>query len=347
MQKKENYPLFFSKIYMYRSFTRLIMAGVILDAKDKKILYELDLNGREFISTIAKRVGLSKEVVNYRIKRLQEKGVLEGFHAIINPSKTGYLVYRLHIKYQNVTPDKEKELIQYFSSHQNIGWVTAYEGLYDMAILYWARDAYEFREKCDELLSQYGKYFHTTKQSIILQIHGFKHNYLFNSHDYTEAVVGGKVEPAPLDEIDMKILHLLAADCRRTTLEIGKELGLSPNTVKYRIKKLIDNKVIVGFRTIINANVLGYQHYKLFIQFYEHTEKTRQKIISYLKISPHVIYVTEALGLADLEFEAQVKDIAQLHELIRNLKLQFGSLIRDTSSALIFKEHRINYLPSI
>ncbi len=323
------------------------MTGVSLDAKDKKILYELDLSGREFISTIAKNVGLSKEVVNYRIKRLEERGIIEGFHAIIDPSKTGHRIYRLHIKYQNVVPEKEKELLHYFKSHRDIGWVAAYESLYDIAVLYWAKDVFEFRQQCDELLSRYGKYFQQVDQSIVLYIHGYKHNYLFNTADYAQAVIGGRVSSLTLDEIDLKILHILAANCRKTTLEIGKELRLSPNTVKYRIKKLIDGKVIVGFRTLFNVNVLGFQHYKIFLKLYEHTEKTRQEITSYLKMNPHVVYVTEALGLADLEFEAHVKDIGQLHDLVRQLKLKFSPSVKDSSTALVFKEYRINYLPSI
>ena len=39
-----------------------------LDLLDKKILYELDLDSRQHISTLAKAVKASKETVNFRIK---------------------------------------------------------------------------------------------------------------------------------------------------------------------------------------------------------------------------------------------------------------------------------------
>ena len=44
-----------------------------LDLKDKKILLELELNSRQSFSSIAKKVGLSKEVVNYRVNKLIKK----------------------------------------------------------------------------------------------------------------------------------------------------------------------------------------------------------------------------------------------------------------------------------
>ena len=42
---------------------------VDLDLKDRKILYELDLNCRQSNAQIGKKVGLSRKVVDYRIKR--------------------------------------------------------------------------------------------------------------------------------------------------------------------------------------------------------------------------------------------------------------------------------------
>ena len=44
---------------------------VKVDLKDKKILYELKYDSRQSLSQIGKKVGLHKNVVLYRIKRLK------------------------------------------------------------------------------------------------------------------------------------------------------------------------------------------------------------------------------------------------------------------------------------
>jgi len=49
---------------------------VDIDLKDRKILYHLDLNCRQSNAQIGKKVRLSKEVVNYRIKRMEEEGII-------------------------------------------------------------------------------------------------------------------------------------------------------------------------------------------------------------------------------------------------------------------------------
>jgi len=61
-----------------------------LDLKDRKILYELDINSRQSFSQLGKKVGLHKDVVAYRVKKLQEKGIIKNFYTELNGYKFGY-----------------------------------------------------------------------------------------------------------------------------------------------------------------------------------------------------------------------------------------------------------------
>ncbi|MBU4242067.1 MAG: winged helix-turn-helix transcriptional regulator [Nanoarchaeota archaeon] len=58
-----------------------------LDFKDKKILYNLDLNSRATLNEIAKKVKLSKQVVDYRLKNLLKNKIIKEFYTVINFSK--------------------------------------------------------------------------------------------------------------------------------------------------------------------------------------------------------------------------------------------------------------------
>ncbi len=63
---------------------------VDIDLKDRKILYELDLDCRQSNTQIGKKVGLKKDVVSYRIKRMQDEGIIRNFLTAINTFKLGY-----------------------------------------------------------------------------------------------------------------------------------------------------------------------------------------------------------------------------------------------------------------
>ena len=68
-----------------------------IDLKDRKILYQLDLNCRQSNTQIGKKVGLSKEVVNYRINRMEKEGIIIRYWTEIDLFKLGYNIFRIYI----------------------------------------------------------------------------------------------------------------------------------------------------------------------------------------------------------------------------------------------------------
>ena len=61
-----------------------------------------------------------------------------------------------------------------------------------------------------------------------------------------------------MDKIDMQVLSHLMNNCRKSDRQIGREIGISGNAVKSRIKKLEKSKVIEGYTVKIEPPVLGY-----------------------------------------------------------------------------------------
>jgi Lrp/AsnC family leucine-responsive transcriptional regulator len=60
-----------------------------IDETDRQILRILQSEARTTREEIAKRLGLSKSTVHYRIKKLEESGIIEGYYAKLNPARLG------------------------------------------------------------------------------------------------------------------------------------------------------------------------------------------------------------------------------------------------------------------
>lgn len=58
-----------------------------LDQFDRKIMEALAADGRLSVTDLAVKVGLSKTPCQIRLKRLLAEGYIDGFKAVINPSK--------------------------------------------------------------------------------------------------------------------------------------------------------------------------------------------------------------------------------------------------------------------
>lgn len=60
-----------------------------IDTLDEQILAELQNNGRLTMKALAERVGLSSPAMIERVRRLEERGVLAGYRAVVDPAAIG------------------------------------------------------------------------------------------------------------------------------------------------------------------------------------------------------------------------------------------------------------------
>lgn len=61
-----------------------------------------------------------------------------------------------------------------------------------------------------------------------------------------------------VDAIDLKIIDKLKRNARESYVDIGKQIGLSPSSVRERIQKLEDGEVITGYSLKLNHKKLGF-----------------------------------------------------------------------------------------
>ena len=63
-----------------------------------------------------------------------------------------------------------------------------------------------------------------------------------------------------IDQIDRKIIEVLRGDGRVTVTELASRVGLSKTPCQIRLKRLIDDGVIRGFRAVTDPVKLGLGH---------------------------------------------------------------------------------------
>lgn len=321
------------------------MAKKILDKKDRLILNELDMNARQSFSQIAKKTGLAKDSVQYRIKNLERRNIIEGYFTVINTARLGFTFYRVCLKFQNISLTKEEKIIEQLKKHSSIGWISKFNGRWDAIIAIWAKNIVELEEILSKIFADYEQFFQEKVISTTVYIYHFKNKVIYDLRDASEILWGGKIEETKIDDTDIKILSLLSQNARTPTIEIADKLKISANAVKNRIKKLIENKIILGFRAKLNEKLLGFHHHKIFLHLQNNTREKEKELIAFLKNNEHVIYITKAIGIAEIEFEILVKTIEEFYEIINEIRKKLGDVFKGYESVLVYEEKHINYLP--
>ncbi|PNX54063.1 MAG: hypothetical protein BV458_01355 [Thermoplasmata archaeon M9B2D] len=319
---------------------------VKIDSKDREILYQLDLDSRQSFAKIGSKVGLSKTVVAYRVNKLIENDIIKTFYTVIDAFKLGYISFRIYLVYQYMTQEKEKEIISYFTSQKLNWWTISAEGRFDLALIMWVKNINDFYSFWDEALKRFRDYFMEQQFSVYIQQYSYRYSYLLNDmkkSDRTKFEITGGGAQVKIDDLDFRLLRLIAPSARISAKELAKRLNTTVAVVNYRIKKLMKEGVIQGFRTDIDLTKLGYQFFKADIDLRDF--KQRGKIVNYAKTNPHLVRIDKSVGISDLELEYHVLSLEQFHDIMKDLVNKFPDIIKKYKYVYASKLHKMNYMP--
>ncbi len=317
-----------------------------LDVKDKKILQELDTNPRIPLSRLARKVRLSQQVVDYRIKRLQERGIIQHFGTIFNLSKIGYEQYRVFFQAGNVDDNEKRKVIEYLKGHENLYWAALVGGKWDLLVVVFVRNYEAFEVFLDELFEKYPRILKDYEAFYVLYHEFYPHKFLGNITygkplKINFANAGALVD---LDILDIKILDLIKMNCRASSLDIGKQCKVSYKTVQNRIKRLSENGFISGYRLFLRSEQFSYKAYFLVVSFTSYGRKTQEDLLGYAQQHPLITQTLKLFGRWSLMFHLRLRDERELQKVIIEMRNKFP-LIGDYGIIPIFEDISIAHFP--
>ncbi len=320
--------------------------AVKLDVKDRKILSELDCNSRQPISKLAKKIRISKQNANYRIKKLINTGIIKQFYTLINFTALGYKPYKIFLRMNNLAKIQIIKYLEEFRKTEYVVWTVHCDGKYDIIIGLIAKNTEHFKQIYLAILEKYQNDILTSDHSTIISAHQSKKVYLSSEKEEqvpSNFYVDQKI--INVDEIDSKILSLLAPDSRLSVIQISKKLSLTSEATRIRIKNLHKKKVILGSSILIDFNMIGYLSYKILLNLKNKTKKNTEQIIQYLNSHLHILEVINGLGNWDLEIDLEVKSVHEFNEIITQIRTKFKDLILGYNTLIKYEEHSYNYYP--
>ncbi|MGV8162812.1 MAG: AsnC family transcriptional regulator [Candidatus Nanoarchaeia archaeon] len=321
------------------------MNTYILDAKDKKILHELDADSRQSCSSIAKKIGLSTEVVNYRIKRLEHEQIITQYQLIVNLSQLNILQFKLCLSLQHIKSDKLLEIINKIKQMPSVKWIVSCKGAWDLLISLETDSIENMDLLNEEILILFEGFINKKSISILVEAQTYDRNYLIENKAIVNRsrVIMKKNKLVNLDELDMSILKKLSENARKPLIDIASELNITPRITNYRIKQLRKNNIILGFKLALNYTKLGIQFYKTFI-YLDNSKKERLKsLIQYFEYNKNIIHHVKVIGNWDLEPEFEVYSEKEFDDAITKIKNEYSDIIKNIDIITISAEHKFVY----
>lgn len=317
-----------------------------IDLKNRRILYELDRNSRQSNKQIAKKVGLSEQVVGNRIRRLQELNIIEYFFVKTNPSVLGYMHIKIYLRLHNITKEKEKELLNDINAQKNIYWLSSLRGKYDLVASIYVKNIAEFSKKYEEIFGKWRDYILERNVVVLERAFTYTKAYLVPKQKSEEIVYSvGEEKKVQLDQTDNNLLKILNKDGRKSLIDIAKQLKVSADTVNYRINNLKKSGIITGFGVKIDYKKLDNYYHLIFLKLQNMNLQKYKKLESLAQINVNVIIFIKTIGNHDVELEVETTNNDELDELMKNLRDHFVSEIKDYEILEVTREHRMTYYP--
>ncbi len=313
-----------------------------MDKKDEKILIELIKNSRIPTNQLAKKVGISREVANYRITQLVKKGIIKEFYTEINESLLGFERYGCAVQLKGISEKEEKDLINKVAKNKYITYLGPIIGKWNFAFDIIIKSKSNLEGVFSEIFSGHKE---KIKQYLINSLpveRGFFPAKIFGSTFEDKTPKSKKIN---LIKIDFEILKILRDNSRIEYKELSRRLNLTANAIKYRIKNLEESGIIESYTIAIDYSKLGIEYYNLQIKF---SGQEFSRLRKFLKENKKVKYFYRHMGNPewDLDIGLLIRNQKELREFLIELKNLFGNQIEIHDLYFILEATKENILPS-
>ncbi len=308
-----------------------------LDKIDRKIISLLSVDSRTPLTELASVAHVSTDTAKNRLAALRQSGVISALFAEPNLPALGLRTFRLYVDVSAMPQDLRQRLMRTYQTHPCVQWVAWGEGAWDVIIRFSLPDETAFKKEVESFMNRFGRY--VKRKSITLGTYQsyFAPTYLAGGPRHGQIRFDRMQGQARLTATDYRILSALYDDARTPTTTLAKAIGVTPEAVQYRLKKLLAKGVIEGYSAWFDPQPAGLEFYKVFFWLQNLTPTLEKNLVRYLESNPHLAYLVRVLGDWDLEADVHVENTRQLHEFITGVEKRFPGLVRDHATMAILE----------
>ncbi len=322
-----------------------------IDKTSKRILYLLDLNGRVALADIAKKLKLPEATLRYRIQTLISAGIVRSGYPVLGVGRLGMSVHKLMFKLQKANEVEIDKFVAELCKSPLVNWVARFDGSYDLGCTLLVKHVGEVYQFVDQTRKRFHSYIRQISYAVNIHAEFFPRDYLIRdkrpSHIGAEYRSYPDSEPTVVpDSKDWHILHALADDIRTPATLIASQLKVSSETISRRIRDLEKNKIITGYRMVLDHQQLNRTSYYILLYLNLVSEDRLSQMLTFLREHSAVVYLIKMLGAWDYDISIELEDALEYRTFMIDLMKRFSDIIRDSHTLNTWEVAKFSILPA-
>jgi DNA-binding Lrp family transcriptional regulator len=174
----------------------------------------------------------------------------------------------------------------------------------------------------------------------IIYYREFSRKYLTNSKETRQINLSEDIYYATKKELEL--LRLISKHGKMSLVELSEKLVLDIKTIKSKLKKLEDEKVILGYKVDLDVSKLGRDFYTVEMELNDYSKY--EEIAETIRSLQESISWAISIGGYDLEFDLEIENTQQYYQAIDKLKSKFPE-IREVRYFRVIENYKITYMP--
>lgn len=315
-----------------------------LDKIDKKIVHYIYHNYREPLTKIAKACKISREQVEYRLKKYENNGLIKKYLAMFNYNALGYQDFVI-LKLK-VLQNSKQELFTKISHIKNCISVFTSIGDYNLCVNFAFKDKSEFEDifygflKANKTeISKYDIFFATYLEFYPLKFIDI------NDIERSNYKVTGQEQPLKITKKDIKVLKELEINGRAKLIDISRKTGIPSDLLVYKLKKFRSNKLIQGFRLQLDLTKLGINFAIYYVRLDNNTKNIRSKLISFSENHRNLNGIGFGISYYNCIIQIAYGNEHELKKTVNDIEEIFSEYYSASNLLLVESESTANMLP--
>jgi DNA-binding Lrp family transcriptional regulator len=157
------------------------------------------------------------------------------------------------------------------------------------------------------------------------------------------ATGGSKV----LDEVEKKLLAAISEDATLPIHKIAEKSGLTPEVVRYRLRKLKEDGTILRTTPTINYSALGLVEYIVKINLKSLTPEKEKRMKLRISHIPAIKYAYRTLGEQSVFVDMNTRSVDELESILKSIRTDFFDIIKSIKYHHVTQHQRFTLFPDV
>ena len=300
------------------------MQNMFLSRSELRILAVLHLNATLPAREVAKQIGMREQTVRHRLRSLKERKLIS-FRPLIDVYRLGFVQWGVFFSLSGGSTKSQVAVQRFLCEQDNVSFVGELGGEYHFEVTVCARGPSDVAGFLENLGAKFSAGTIHKSVATRLSLYDFRIKHLLGSEGTPKMLAWGE-EPAHfvVDSTDHEILRSLALGDFESKLALSRTIGISHTAVDKRLLRLERNRIVVGYRYLVDMAALGFHSHLILLYARGMSVEFRNRLLRFCRDHPQVRFLVRNFGGWEYECGIEVRDPHDVSLFTRELSQEFS-----------------------